>query len=100
MAASGTAMTDITTATALLDTCQHFQVTYGAVLLSFLGAIHWGMEFSKFGGYQGYSRLTLGVLPLLGAWPTLAMEPQMALVSQWFLFTLLVRSPFALHSPS
>lgn len=90
-AASGLAAnTDLTSAIALLDTCSQFQVTYGAVMLSFLGALHWGMEFSKYGGYQGYSRLILGVAPLLAALPTLAMEPQLALVTQWFLFTSLV----------
>lgn len=89
-AAGLSANTDITTAIALLDSCSHFQVTYGAVMLSFLGALHWGMEFSKYGGYKGYSRLALGVAPLLGAWPTLMMEPQLALVAQWFLFTSLV----------
>lgn len=78
-------------AIALLESCSYVQVTYGAVMLSFLGALHWGMEFSRFGGYQGYPRLALGAAPLLAAWPTLAMEPQMALVVQWFGFTLLVR---------
>lgn len=89
-AAGLSSTTDLTSAIALLDQCSHFQVTYGAVMLSFLGAMHWGMEFSKYGGYKGYSRLALGVAPLLAAWPTLAMEPQLALVAQWFLFTSLV----------
>lgn len=31
----------------LLDQALNFQVTYGAVMLSFLGALHWGMEFAK-----------------------------------------------------
>ena len=31
----------------------HVQVTYGAVLLGFLGAMHWGLEFAKYGGEQG-----------------------------------------------
>jgi hypothetical protein len=34
----------------MLHTVQSFQITYGAVMLSFLGAIHWGMEFAKLGG--------------------------------------------------
>lgn len=80
---------------AFLGSCMNFQVTYGAVMLSFLGALHWGMEFARYGGYQGYPRLILGVAPLLCAWPTLAMEPQLALVAQWFLFTTLVRPQFA-----
>lgn len=98
-AASGlTSTVDIQSAIALLDSCSHIQVTYGAVMLSFLGAIHWGFEFAKYGGYQGYSRLVLGVAPLLAAWPTLTMEPQLALVAQWFIFTSLVRSSFPFSS--
>lgn len=36
----------------LLHSLQSFQITYGAVILSFLGAMHWGMEFAKYGGEQ------------------------------------------------
>ena len=28
------------------------QTTYGAVLLSFLGALHWGFEFAGYGGHK------------------------------------------------
>lgn len=34
----------------LLDQALNFQMTYGAVMLSFLGALHWGLEFAGFGG--------------------------------------------------
>jgi Protein of unknown function (DUF3429) len=73
-----------------LEASMNIQVTYGAIILSFLGALHWGMEFAGYGGSQGYPRLWLGVAPLLVAWPTLALEPSMALVAQWFAFTALV----------
>lgn len=36
------------TALLLLSQVQQIQVAYGAVLLSFLGAIHWGFEVSIF----------------------------------------------------
>lgn len=78
-------------ALALLESATTLQVTYGAVMLSFLGALHWGMEFAGYGGYKGYRRLTLGVAPLLVAWPTLALDPQLALAAQWGAFTALVR---------
>ncbi|KAF9645654.1 hypothetical protein BDM02DRAFT_3156813 [Thelephora ganbajun] len=71
----------------LLDRALNIQVTYGAVMLSFLGALHWGMEFSEYGGYKGYQRLMLGAAPVLIAWPTLAMGPTTALVVQWLGFT-------------
>ena len=37
-----------------LDQALNLQMTYGAVMLSFLGALHWGFEFSGFGGHEGY----------------------------------------------
>jgi len=33
-------------AVGVLNNCLDIQVTYGAVLLSFLGALHWGFEFA------------------------------------------------------
>jgi len=71
----------------VLDQALTIQVTYGAVMLSFLGALHWGMEFSGFGGHKGYARLALGAAPILIGWPTLALQPTMALVVQWVGFT-------------
>ncbi|KAG5650495.1 hypothetical protein H0H81_012051 [Sphagnurus paluster] len=71
----------------LLDQALNIQVTYGAVMLSFLGALHWGMEFAGYGGHKGYTRLCLGAAPVLLAWPTLAMQPMTALICQWVCFT-------------
>ena len=42
---------DPATAQHWLEVLQTVQVGYGAVLLSFLGAIHWGLEFAGMGGY-------------------------------------------------
>ncbi|KAK4687020.1 hypothetical protein P7C73_g3100, partial [Tremellales sp. Uapishka_1] len=66
---------------------EHVQITYGAIILSFLGAIHWGMEFSKYGGSQGYARLALGTVPVLLAWPTTFLSHGLALSTQWIGFT-------------
>jgi len=71
----------------ILDQALTFQVTYGAVMLSFLGALHWGMEFAGLGGHKGYARLTLGAVPVLYAWPTLVLDPMTALIAQWVGFT-------------
>ncbi|KAL1751859.1 hypothetical protein FB107DRAFT_266107 [Schizophyllum commune] len=88
LAASGAvAGMDPGLAITILHQALDVQVTYGAVLLSFLGALHWGMEFSEFGGKKGYARLALGAAPVLYAWPTLALDPVMALLVQWFGFT-------------
>jgi hypothetical protein len=90
MAAMGT-VTGIDPGVALtvLDQALNFQVTYGAVLLSFLGALHWGMEFAGLGGHKGYLRLFLGVSPAVVAWSTIALEPMSALLCQWLGFTAL-----------
>lgn len=42
---------DPETAAHWLAVLQPIQVGYGAVLLSFLGAIHWGLEFAGMGGH-------------------------------------------------
>ncbi|EJF66309.1 hypothetical protein DICSQDRAFT_98350 [Dichomitus squalens LYAD-421 SS1] len=63
------------------------QTTYGAVLLSFLGAVHWGFEFSGYGGHKHYSRLFLGAAPVVYGWSTLALDPVGALIAQWIGFT-------------
>jgi hypothetical protein len=75
------------TALQVLEHALNVQVTYGAVMLSFLGALHWGMEFAGYGGVKGYSRLALGAAPILYAWPTLLLDPMSALIAQWVGFT-------------
>lgn len=77
---------DPQTAMALLEHVQLLQVQYGAIILSFLGAVHWGFEWAKFGGVQGNSRYVLGVAPVLAGWSTLLIPGQLALVSQWAAF--------------
>jgi len=71
----------------VLDQALNVQVTYGAVMLSFLGALHWGMEFAGYGGHKGYTRLFLGAAPVLFVWPTLMLAPTSALIVQWLGFT-------------
>ncbi|KAL5529464.1 hypothetical protein ACEPAG_5449 [Sanghuangporus baumii] len=71
----------------ILDQALSIQVTYGAVMLSFLGALHWGMEFAEYGGQKGYSRLLLGAAPVIWGWSTLALDPTYALITQWVGFT-------------
>ncbi|KAI0941020.1 hypothetical protein AcV7_003240 [Taiwanofungus camphoratus] len=71
----------------MLDHALNFQVTYGAVLLSFLGAVHWGFEFAGYGGQKGYGRLLLGAAPVALGWSTLTLSPINALIAQWVGFT-------------
>ncbi|GAA5968680.1 hypothetical protein JCM21900_005475 [Sporobolomyces salmonicolor] len=77
---------ELDTAMALLDHVNLLQVQYGAVLLSFLGAVHWGFEWSKFGGVHGNARYLLGIAPVLAGWSTLLIPGHLALVGQWAAF--------------
>ena len=78
---------DYNTITSYLHVLEEVQITYGAVILSFLGALHWGMEFVGYGGEQGYRRLIVGTIPLVIAWPTVFLSHGVALALQWSAFT-------------
>lgn len=54
---------------------------YGAVILSFLGAVHWGFALQPEVGREaaGPRRLMLGVLPALVGWVSLLMPVGLAL---------------------
>lgn len=58
-------------------------------ILSFLGAIHWGLEWAGHGGKVGYRRYAAGVVAPAIAWPTLLLPIEYALISQFFAFTFL-----------
>ena len=46
-------------------------IAYGAVILSFLGAVHWGLALEDQIGIADRARLLLGVLPALIGWAAL-----------------------------
>jgi hypothetical protein len=50
---------------------------YGAVILSFLGGIHWGLAISPDSPERtpSFGRLLVSVLPALIAWPALILPP-------------------------
>ncbi|PBP18231.1 hypothetical protein BUE80_DR011048 [Diplocarpon rosae] len=77
------------TAHQLLDLVTPIQIGYGAVIISFLGAIHWGMEYAGFGGYHSYRRYMYGVIAPAVAWPTMFMPVEYALITQFFAFNFL-----------
>jgi hypothetical protein len=60
-----------------------------AQILSFLGAIHWGLEWAKFGGVQGYPRYAIGVVAPAVAWPTVLLPVEYALIAQFLAFNFL-----------
>ncbi|KAK6330141.1 hypothetical protein TWF730_004641 [Orbilia blumenaviensis] len=75
------------TASAFLNLLEPIQVGFGAVILSFLGAIHWGLEFAAYGGNHPYQRYFLGILAPALAWPTVFMQYDIALLTQFLGFT-------------
>jgi len=77
------------TAHQLLDLVTPIQIGFGAVIISFLGAIHWGMEYSGYGGYHSYRRYMYGVIAPAVAWPTIFMPVEYALITQFFAFNFL-----------
>lgn len=54
--------------------------TYGAVILSFLGAVHWGLALGSGRPAAVEARLGLGVLPSLIGWVALLLPPVPALL--------------------
>ena len=54
---------------------RELQVTYGSVILSFVGAPHWGLALSQpsAGAAANALRLIYGVVPSLVAWPCASM---------------------------
>lgn len=54
---------------------------YGAVILSFLGGVHWGLAMQSPGG-RTVGMLTIGVLPSLVGWGTLLLPGEQALAIQ------------------
>lgn len=61
----------------------------GFQIISFLGAIHWGLEWAGYGGEQGYKRYAIGIVAPAVAWPTLLMPVEYALITQFLAFNLL-----------
>lgn len=54
--------------------------TYGAVILSFLGGIHWGMAIGRSNQMPATSALVLSVVPSLVSWGALLLSPRSGLL--------------------
>ncbi|RPB21575.1 hypothetical protein L211DRAFT_840476 [Terfezia boudieri ATCC MYA-4762] len=64
------------TTESLLHVLEPLQVGYGAVILSFLGAIHWGLEFAGYGNRKSFRRYAIGLVVPALAWPTVSLPKQ------------------------
>ncbi|KAJ9605603.1 hypothetical protein H2200_010260 [Cladophialophora chaetospira] len=76
-------------AESLLHIIEPIQLGYGASIISFLGAIHWGLEFGGYGGFKGYPRYSMGIIATAVAWPTLLLSAEVGLITQFLAFTFL-----------
>ncbi|KAK4154800.1 hypothetical protein C8A00DRAFT_14089 [Chaetomidium leptoderma] len=67
------------------------QVGYGALIISFLGAIHWGLEFAEKLPAHDRTRFRygIGVLAPAMAWPTILLPIEWALTTQFAAFCAL-----------
>lgn len=81
------AKVDPDTALALLHHVENLQLGYGALILSFIGALHWGFEFAGYNGHKGTPRYLLGIAPVLAAMPTVVLEGELGLATQFAAFT-------------
>ncbi|KAL1843258.1 hypothetical protein VTK73DRAFT_2884 [Phialemonium thermophilum] len=79
------------TAAAWVHLLEPIQLGYGAVLISFLGAIHWGLEFGEHAPNRQRTlfRYGTGVLAPALAWPTLLLPVEWALTSQFLAFVVM-----------
>jgi hypothetical protein len=85
------------TAREWLGHLEPLQLGYGAVIISFLGAIHWGLEFAEksvsYDSPKAWERARfrygLGVAASVIAWPTVLMPIEWALTTQFLAFTML-----------
>jgi len=80
-------MVSAETAEHLLHILEPMQVGLGAIILSFLGAVHWGLEMAQYGGSHPYRRYTIGILAPVLAWPTVLLPLDYALLAQFAGFT-------------
>ncbi|KAF4436844.1 Halomucin [Fusarium acutatum] len=84
-------MIDHETAKYLLSVIEPLQLGYGAVIISFLGAIHWGLEYAEKQPLRERTRFRygMGLASSIVAWPTLMLPVEYALTSQFMAFVAL-----------
>ncbi|GKU19789.1 mnn4-regulates the mannosylphosphorylation [Fusarium langsethiae] len=83
-----TIMVDHETAKYLLSVIEPLQLGYGAVIISFLGAIHWGLEYAEKSPSLKRTRFRygMGLASSVIAWPTLMLPVEYALTTQFMAF--------------
>ncbi|CEI67509.1 hypothetical protein FVEN_g5611 [Fusarium venenatum] len=81
-------MVDHETAKYLLSVIEPLQLGYGAVIISFLGAIHWGLEYAEKSPSLKRTRFRygMGLASSVIAWPTVMLPVEYALTTQFMAF--------------
>ncbi|KAM0425615.1 hypothetical protein ACHAPT_009147 [Fusarium lateritium] len=84
-------LVDHETAKYLLSVIEPLQLGYGAVIISFLGAIHWGLEYAEKQPLRERTRFRygMGLAASIIAWPTLFLPVEYALTTQFMAFVAL-----------
>ncbi|KAF4448324.1 putative MNN4-regulates the mannosylphosphorylation [Fusarium austroafricanum] len=84
-------MVDHETAKYLLSVIEPLQLGYGAVIISFLGAIHWGLEYAEQQPLRERTRFRygMGLAASVVAWPTVMLPVEYALTTQFMAFVAL-----------
>ncbi|KAI0424579.1 hypothetical protein F5Y09DRAFT_134979 [Xylaria sp. FL1042] len=79
------------TASHLMAILEPIQLGYGAVIISFLGAVHWGLEYAAKVPDEARTRFRygIGVAAPIFAWPTLFLPVEFALTLQFAAFVAL-----------
>lgn len=82
---------DHDTARYLLNLIEPLQLGYGAVIISFLGAVHWGLEYAEKTPDFTRTRFRygMGVAASVAAWPTLLLPIEYGLTAQFMAFVAL-----------
>ncbi|RBR26442.1 uncharacterized protein FIESC28_00736 [Fusarium coffeatum] len=86
-----TIMVDHETAKHFLNLLEPLQLGYGAVIISFLGAIHWGLEYAEKQPLRERTRFRygMGLAASVVAWPTVMLPVEYALTTQFMAFVAL-----------
>ncbi|CAG7563191.1 unnamed protein product [Fusarium equiseti] len=84
-------MVDHETAKHYLSLLEPLQLGYGAVIISFLGAIHWGLEYAEKQPLHERTRFRygMGLAASVVAWPTVMLPVEYALTTQFMAFVAL-----------
>lgn len=75
-----TAAASLTPAAPLHDVASQALIAYGAVILSFLGGVRWGLAIAAPDGARLFAPLAVSVVPSLAAWIALLLPREPGLV--------------------